>query len=72
MRPLPKPPPNIPHIVGDRVRLRANTARTGVVKEVTPRMWFLVDWDDGLNRPKIVHQYELMIDGKVESARGLD
>jgi len=56
---MPKPPPNIPTAVGDRVILRANTARGGVIREMSPRMWCKCDWDDGHPTPKIVHQYEL-------------
>lgn len=58
---MAKAPPNIPHCAGDRVRLRANTARTGVLREINERMWCRCDWDDGKSIPKIVHQYELML-----------
>lgn len=56
---MAKPPPNIPTEVGDRVVLRANTSRGGIIYEMSPRMWCRVNWDDGFVTPKIVHQYEL-------------
>ena len=66
---MAKSPSNLPEAVGDRVRLRANSARTGTVNEVTPRKWFGVTWDDGMQRPKLCHQFELValpIDGSVK------
>jgi hypothetical protein len=56
---MAKPPPNIPTAVGERVTLRANSARHGVIREMSPRLWCRCDWDDGNSAPKIVHQYEL-------------
>lgn len=60
---MAKPPPNIPTVVGERVILRANTERFGTIREMSPRMWVRVDWDDLNPTPKIVHQYELMTQG---------
>ncbi len=56
---MAKAPHNVPAAVGDRVILRANTARSGVIRELSPRMWARCDWDDGHLSPKIVHLYEL-------------
>jgi hypothetical protein len=56
---MAKPPPDIPTKVGQRVALRANTARLGTLDEMSERLWCRVKWDDGAPIPKIVHQYEL-------------
>ncbi len=68
---LSKPPPNIPQgKVGERIRLRANSNRSGTITEVTPLKWCSINWDDGHRAPKICHQYELValpIDGSAET-----
>jgi hypothetical protein len=64
---MPKPPRDIPKgECGERVTLRANSARHGTIARVTEpvstavtSMWLHVDWDDGKRAPKICHQYEL-------------
>lgn len=62
-----KPPPNLPEgKVGERVRSRINSARTGTITECSTVMWANVNWDDGHPAPKICHLYELValpIDG---------
>lgn len=70
---MAKPPPNIPECtIGERVQLRANSKRTGVIRVYNAGMqWARVTWDDGRQAPKICHQYELValpIDGSEISA----
>lgn len=56
-----KPPPNLPDR-GDRCALRASPAdTTGTLVKYDPdTQWSTVEWDEGVNGPKVVHRFELM------------
>lgn len=58
---MAKPPPDIPEgREGERVILRASTARKGTITSFNAEMeWCAVTWDDGKPAPKMCHQYEL-------------
>ena len=52
-----KKPPNTPE-KGDRFSLRGRTA-SGRLRDVNERLWAAVDWDAGVEAPKLCHLYEL-------------
>ena len=58
---MAKAPRNSPTEAGQRVLLRANRERRGLITEFTPRQWCVMKWDDGLKLgvPKMCHAYEL-------------
>jgi hypothetical protein len=65
------PPPDSPRgEVGERVSLRANHVRTGIITHTTApsALWAGIKWDDGHQAPKLCHLYEL----KIFRAGGVD
>lgn len=53
-----KIPKTLPAI-GDRVSLRGDCNKTGILDKVGERYWAFVTWDQGVDAPKIVHHFEL-------------
>lgn len=57
---MAKEPPDLPS-VGDRVRRRGfSLTTTGTVLEIGGRRWTTVEWDKGVDAPRICHTHELV------------
>lgn len=54
-----KAPPDLPER-GERCCLRGSPSATGMLAKYDPAsQWSTVEWDDGVNAPKVVHRFEL-------------